>query len=116
MHFRNGHRRKPLKLSWVLLLFQANLLLIYAVHHHGSLADLFHRQAAIQCAGSQSASSDSNVFCMTCQVVRQGAARPALAAQALRPDAVVLLLSLPSVAIHPSFQQVVVFSRAPPLT
>lgn len=94
---------------------QVNVLLIAAVHHHGLTASLFHRRAAISAARSPSGAAADSVFCLTCQIVRQGAARPALVADPLRPDAETLVHLACFLARYPSVNSIVVFGRAPPV-
>jgi hypothetical protein len=101
--------------AWALLLMQVNVLLIAAVHHHGLIGDLFQRQPVVTAASGPSGAAGQTAFCMTCQIVRQGAARPALATPARQPDSPVLFIATSNPPISLSVERVVVYGRAPPL-
>jgi hypothetical protein len=115
VHGRLTQRRWGSITLYSLMLLQVHLLWVSVLHHHEMVfspsAGNVVRTAPVQ----QPPLADSAVFCTACQVVRQNAVRPAVAAAAPRPN-----LFLP---LHPanrtsgleSYQPAVSYARAPPL-
>jgi hypothetical protein len=99
-----------------LLFMQMNLLVIALAHHHGSLAYLFDHRVEWGQAANPSNAPDPADFCPVCQIVWQGVAQAAQAAQVPRVDSPQLTVPPVPVAIFPSTAKAVVCGRAPPLS
>jgi hypothetical protein len=101
--------------SFLLVLLQVHLLGIAMLHWHGETPTLGHGLRVDNSAVQPSPASEGNLPCTACQIVQNGAARPALVAQVLPSSKSVPLIRLTVSSIYHSEFSAMSYGRAPPV-
>ena len=101
--------------SYLLVLLQVHLLGIAMLHWHIELPAPGHGLRVDNSAVQPAPASEGNLPCTACQIVQNGAARPALVAQVLPSSKSVPLIALMASSIYYSEFSAMSYGRAPPV-
>jgi hypothetical protein len=101
--------------SSLLVLLQVHLLGIAMLHWHADPLTPEHGLRVDNSAVQPSPASEGNMPCTACQIVQNGAARPALVAQVLPLSTSVPLIRLTASSIYHSEFSAMSYGRAPPV-
>ncbi len=104
------------RVALLLLVLQMHLLWVAVVHSHESPEDPPGAQSSLhENSNGGSASTAGSHYCVVCQIVRQGAIRPAVAHLAPRPATLIRLRPGFAATDIDSRRPAPTYGRAPPL-
>ena len=101
--------------SYLLVFLQVNLMGVAILHWHGEVTAPGHGVWVSEHEVQPASTSDSNLLCTACQIVHNGAAQPASAAQVLPSSTSAPMVRLMTPSNYRAELPATNYGRAPPL-